>query len=81
MSGYAAFASMAKEELQEISRRGGIASGDARRKRREAIEREKVTNTALREMTAERNRQHKENIRTIRRTTKLLKEIQRELDR
>lgn len=38
MSGYCAFASMDKAELQEISRRGGVASGKSRRERRRMIE-------------------------------------------
>lgn len=80
MSGYCAFASMDKQELQELSRRGGTASGIARREKRAAIEREKVTNTALREMKAEMKRQDKENLRIISRTLKMLKEIQKELN-
>ncbi len=80
MSGYCAFASMDKQELQELSHRGGTASGIARREKRAAIEREKVTNTALREMKAEMKRQDKENLRIISRTLRMLKEIQKELN-
>lgn len=80
MSGYCAFASMDKQELQELSRKGGIASGNARREKRAAIEHEKVTNAALREMDAAMKRQDMENFRTISRTLKLLKKIKKELD-
>lgn len=49
MSGYCAFKTMGKDELQAISRRAGIASGEARRKKRAAIEREKIENAAIME--------------------------------
>lgn len=52
MSGYCAFATMGKDELHKLSQRGGQASGEARRKKRAAIERGKVENTALRERSA-----------------------------
>ena len=38
MSGYCAFATMNKDELRELSSRGGVASGKARRERRRMIE-------------------------------------------
>ena len=37
MSGYCAFASMDKAELRELSRKGGIASGAARREHRRQL--------------------------------------------
>ena len=46
MSGYAAFATMDKAELQAISRRGGIASGKARREQRKTIEEKKIEKMA-----------------------------------
>lgn len=42
MSGYAAFRTMDKAELQAISRRGGIASGKARREQRRRVEEKKL---------------------------------------
>ncbi len=41
------------EELREVSRKAGIASGAARRKKRAAIEREKIENAAIREQARE----------------------------
>lgn len=61
------------EALRAVSRRGGIASGEARRAKRAAIEREKLENAALREQQAE-------NIRTIRETARLLLQCRRALD-
>ena len=49
MSGYCAFKTMGKDELQAISRSAGIAYGEARRKKRAAIEREKIENAAIME--------------------------------
>ena len=46
MSGYCAFRTMEKAELQAISRRGGIASGAARRERRRKIEEKKIEDLA-----------------------------------
>ena len=60
------------EELRLISQRAGVASGEARRKKRAAIEREKIENTALRE-------QHRENFQTLREAAKLLLECKRSL--
>ena len=42
MSGYCAFRTMDKAELQAISRRGGIASGKARREQRRKIDEKKI---------------------------------------
>ena len=42
MSGYCAFRTMDKAELQAISRRGGIASGKARREQRRRVEEKKL---------------------------------------
>ena len=56
------------EELQIISRRAGIASGEARRKKRAAIEHERIKNIALRE-------QRRENIETIQMYAALLIEV------
>ena len=61
----------------QVSRKGGIASGAARRAKRAAIEREKLENIALREMRLENDRQHRENIRTIRNAKRLLVKISR----
>ena len=52
------------EELREISRLAGIASGKARRKKRAKIEREKIRNKAIQE-------QHRENWQTIERAVSL----------
>lgn len=41
-SGYRAFAEMDRAELQAISRRGGVASGKARREKRRRIEERKT---------------------------------------
>ena len=42
MSGYCAFRTMDKAELQAISRRGGVASGKARREQRRRVEEKKL---------------------------------------
>ena len=42
MSGYCAFRTMDRTELQAISRRGGLASGKARREKRRVIEERKL---------------------------------------
>ena len=44
MSGYCAFAEMDKNELQAISRRGGVASGKVRREKRRRVEQQKFDN-------------------------------------
>ena len=67
------FQDYSPEALREISRKAGIASGAARRRKRAEIEREKIENSALRE-------QQEENIRTIRETTRLLLRCKRALD-
>ncbi len=64
-----------REALVQVSRKGGIASGAARRAKRSAIEREKVENIALREMLLENDRQHRENVRLIREAKRLLADI------
>lgn len=46
MSGYCAFATMNKNELREISIRGGIASGAARREKRRRIDELKLQDRA-----------------------------------
>ena len=58
------FQDYSPEKLREISRKAGIASGKARRKKRATIEREKIKNAAIRE-------QHRENWQTIERATSL----------
>lgn len=73
MNGYA---TMDKDELREISRRAGIASGEARRKKRAAIEREKVENIAIREIREEANKQYRENLRVLRMAINIAKEAQ-----
>lgn len=67
------FRDYAPDDLREISRRAGIASGVARREKRAAIEREKVSNIALRE-------QHLENIQTIRQAILILLKARRSFD-
>ena len=62
------------EELREISRKGGIASGNVRRKRREAIEREKIESTAMKEMRAKTERENLANIKLLRQIILLYKE-------
>lgn len=61
------------EALREISRRAGIASGEARRAKRAAIEKAKREEIARREMI------HEE-IQAIRRETRLLLQYKRALD-
>ena len=68
-------------ELQMLSRKGGVASGKARRAKRIAIEREKVENIALSEMHAENERQRRENLRMIHEGTRLLIEVKHSLNR
>ncbi len=60
------FDTYSPEELREAARLGGLRSGETRRKKRERIEREKIENQALAETRRECQRQHIENIRTIR---------------
>lgn len=72
MSGYRAFATMDKGELREISRRGGVASGAARRKKRAAIEHERIYNAALKEQEQRNREQHLANVRFLRDMVKLM---------
>ncbi len=65
MSGYCAFRTMERSELQAISRRGGIASGKARREQRRIIEDMKIARRA--------------ELESIFEETKLLKQIYREM--
>ena len=58
------FQDYSPDELRAVSRKGGINSGKARRKKRAAIEREKIKNAAIRE-------QHRENWQTIDRAMSL----------
>lgn len=62
----------------QVSRKGGVSSGAARRAKRAAIEREKLENAALREMLLENDRQHRENMRIIREAKRLLANIQQD---
>ena len=64
-------------ELQAVSRKGGVASGKARREKRASIEQEKVENMALREMHIEHERQKRDNLRMIRGCLKLLRDAKR----
>ena len=59
------FNTMPPEEHRALSVRGGIASGAARRRKRAAIEQEKIRNAALRE-------QRHENVEILRAAAKLL---------
>ena len=63
----------------QVSRKGGIASGISRRAKRAAIEREKLENVALREMLLENDRQQRENMRVIRKATRMLRAAKRTL--
>lgn len=63
------FSAYSPDELREISRRGGVASGAARRAKRQAINAERVHNTALAE-------QRRENIAMLRANAALLLECQ-----
>ncbi len=60
------------DELRAISRRGGVASGAARRKKRAAIEHERVTNAALKEQEKRNREQHLANVRFLRDMVKLM---------
>lgn len=60
------------DAVRESGRKGGIASGIARREKRQAIEREKIHNAAMREMRME-------NIRMIYRAAEMLKYAKRGL--
>ena len=64
------FSAYPPEELRLISQRGGVASGVSRRARRERINAEKITNTAILE-------QRRENIEMLRANAALLLEAQR----
>ena len=68
-------------ELQAVSRKGGVASGKARREKRASIEQEKVENMALREMHEEHERQKRDNLRMIRECSKLLRDVKRRMER
>ena len=61
------------QERSSFGRKGGIASGLARRRRREEIEREKVHDIALREMSME-------NAKMIRRATRILLDAKRNME-
>ncbi len=75
------FRDYAPADLRAISQRAGVASGAARRKKREAIEREKIMNAALCEQRKEIQRQHHENVRIIRQAARMLLQSKRALDR
>ena len=66
------------EDLRTLSKRAGVASGEARREKAAAIERERITNAAMKKQEAINRRQHRENVRTIREMTSLLGKLQRE---
>ena len=68
-------------ELQAVSRKGGVASGKARREKRASIEQEKVENLALREMHAEHERQKRDNLRMIRECLRLLRDAKHRMER
>ena len=71
------FDTYSPEVLREISRKGGIASGEIRRKKRAAIEREKITNSALKEMRTEVQRQYVDNLRILRQSVAMLNMVQK----
>ena len=69
------------EELRVLSQRAGVASGKARREKRAAIERERITNTAIKKQEERNRRQHRENMMILRETISLLVEVKRTYDR
>ena len=71
MSGYCAFRTMDKIELQAISRRGGLASGEARRETRRRIEEKKINERALLEGIVE-------NVRTLKQLYRAMTPEERE---
>ena len=75
------FRDYAPADLRALSQRAGVASGAARREKREAIEREKIMNAALSEQRKENHRQHHENVRMIRQAARMLLQCKRALDR
>lgn len=68
------FNEMDKERHLELSRKGGQRSGEARRKKREEIERIRRTDEAMRA-------QQMENWQTIKDALKILNEAKRDLNR
>lgn len=54
------------DELRALSQREGVASGAARREKREAIEHERLTNAAMKAQEDRNQKQHRENMKTIR---------------
>ena len=65
------------ETLRALSRRAGIASGVARRQKRDIIERERITNAAMKQQDERNKSQHRENMKTIREMSALVKQMAR----
>ncbi len=63
------------EDLRALSQRAGVASGVARREKAAAIERERITNAAMKKQEARNRKQHRDNMKTIREMSALLVEI------
>ena len=66
--------------LREISRKGGIASGRARRRKRELIEKKKIEDAALRERSVQLDYQYRESLKILCKSIKLLQEAQQTLN-
>lgn len=63
------------EDLRALSKRAGVASGKVRREKAAAVERERITNAAMKKQEAMNRRQHRENMKTIREMMSILGEI------
>ena len=65
------------DELRALSQLAGVASGAARREKRAAIEHERITNAAMKAQEARNQKQHRENMKTIREMCAILHEATR----
>ena len=66
------FDKYASEDLHELARRAGIRSGESRRAKRAAIEKEKIQNIAIRESQIE-------NLLLLHQTMLLLEDVKRSM--
>lgn len=74
------FDTYSPEALREVSRKAGIKSGESRRRKRAAVEREKIKDMALREMQDHVQRENRANIRILRQSIRVLSEAKRTMD-
>lgn len=65
------------DELRALSQRAGVASGAARREKRDAIVHEQIMNAAMNAQEERNQKQHRENLKTICEMCAILREMAR----